>query len=515
MPYVALVDIDGCLVVNGKLNPAVVKQLREGGYDEIILFTQRSKFLQIGQISRAYLLGVPPEAGVIVTTPDAVAALEQELGKTIRVSTSVDQFFGGATEYYGAKDGLAEFESDIKAESSSKGMDAQLSPFNLQATIEAEFIREKLRSDPNLGENLQLDADTRDTAALYPKGKVKQYQHLLEGLPTILSVENLNDTTIDFFDDRAGNLNEVFYDKHVIKPPNRLMVVGDTIFKNIELGEAAAPALEKAKRITETIQGHSENIQKLELIQRSFADFELPDAAEKQQVALTIFTNYLTNQGVIDKPAELTKESVHQSCVSRLVADQFTQWNKTTDNEPLIKVALESLPLSTVNQLIDSAPIKKVQKNQIRHEMLDYQLKNLYKLHQDQSQLHDADQTKQAALNTIGGLKNVMMSTQWNTGLGGEKVIDRDTGQMHRVPKHMAEILDVCQDVHDGKKDPVTALGEIEDIAAKAADKRSLFRDARTQQAYTFFKEKAEDRGEQEETVKHYPGPGNARGGDS
>ncbi|WP_454782181.1 hypothetical protein [Legionella sp. WA2022007384] len=82
---VALVDIDGCLLINGKLNLDLVKLLREGDYDEIILFTQRSKFVQSLNIPNQIMAG-----NELKTTEDAVTHLSEALGRPVKVSTSVD-----------------------------------------------------------------------------------------------------------------------------------------------------------------------------------------------------------------------------------------------------------------------------------------------------------------------------------------------------------------------------------------------------------------------------------------
>jgi hypothetical protein len=49
---IALVDIDGCFVKSDlNFNDELIKRLKEGGYTEIVFFTQRSKYVQSLNIS--------------------------------------------------------------------------------------------------------------------------------------------------------------------------------------------------------------------------------------------------------------------------------------------------------------------------------------------------------------------------------------------------------------------------------------------------------------------------------
>ena len=73
---IALVDIDGCAVIKGEINPGMVDKLKSGQYDRILLFTQRNTFLQDAQISHAYGLAESlPDEDTIITTVDAVEQL--------------------------------------------------------------------------------------------------------------------------------------------------------------------------------------------------------------------------------------------------------------------------------------------------------------------------------------------------------------------------------------------------------------------------------------------------------
>ncbi|HHF7374667.1 hypothetical protein [Legionella bozemanae] len=136
---VALVDIDGCLLIKGELNLNLVKRLREGGYDEIILFTQRSKFVQS--------LNLPMLTDdTLKSTADAVASLSAALeGKPIKVSTSVDSMFGEQFAYF---DQLKSFEELVLVNASIK---TKLR-FHQAKVLEIETLKSKLEtaSEPEI-----------------------------------------------------------------------------------------------------------------------------------------------------------------------------------------------------------------------------------------------------------------------------------------------------------------------------------------------------------------------------
>ncbi|CDZ76648.1 hypothetical protein BN59_00922 [Legionella massiliensis] len=205
---VAFVDIDGCLVENGKLNQALVEQLK--AYDEVILFTQRSKFLQVGQVSRPYILAEQvPAKEEIINTPDAVQALSTILGKPIKVSTSVDRFFGNPTEYYESR--LKDFEERLKEEASSKGDQVDIASFNLEVRTEVEKIRAALGQD-----------ERKSPGDFYPQGKVEQCQELINHLPQLMGT---SDFVIDYYDDSQRNLKEVI-DTDFPNKPTCMIVSG-------------------------------------------------------------------------------------------------------------------------------------------------------------------------------------------------------------------------------------------------------------------------------------------------
>jgi hypothetical protein len=205
---VALVDIDGCLVQNGKLNMALVKKLQE--YDEIILFTQRSKYIQTMQASIWRADPINPKD--ILITPDAVEQLSKALSKPVKVSTSVDRFFGSPLKYYDRQ--LKDFEIQLKDRLIEHGEMLSLDGFERQyRESEVPIIRK-----------LAHAAAGADPSTFYPRGKVEQYVSLTGQLPAILDTRE--EITVDFFDDHPENLQEIMDHEHLPIEPTCYVVGG-------------------------------------------------------------------------------------------------------------------------------------------------------------------------------------------------------------------------------------------------------------------------------------------------
>ncbi|KTD61485.1 Dot/Icm T4SS effector [Legionella santicrucis] len=200
---IALVDIDGCLVQKGQLNSNIVKRIKEENYDQVILFTQRSKYIQSLQLPSKFLLN---DEGGIITTEEAVKKLEEQLnGKKVKVSTSVDEFFGEPCNYYEAE--LKKFEQDFRKEYKENGDNANKAPFVCDANEELTQIRTKKG----------ISEVNQDPYSYFPQGKVEQYQFLINRLHQTNSSENL---AVDFFDDHIDNLKEVDQSKNINIKPN-------------------------------------------------------------------------------------------------------------------------------------------------------------------------------------------------------------------------------------------------------------------------------------------------------
>ena len=194
---VALVDIDNCLLQNGALNIALVERLKSDGYDEIILFTQRSKFIQEGQL----FYHVNDGHNGLVSTPDILQALSEQGLPDVKVSTSVDQYHGQPTEYYHRdSDGLGAFESRWLAALRKQEEHVDRSSFTLEKNKEIEGVRASLR--------LSLDAHPN---SFYPRGKVDQYQHLLKE-KLLRDIPEGQQLQVDYFDDSGSNIFEIMDD---------------------------------------------------------------------------------------------------------------------------------------------------------------------------------------------------------------------------------------------------------------------------------------------------------------
>lgn len=96
------------------------------------------------------------------------------------------------------------------------------------------------------------------------------------------------------------------------------------------------------------------------------------------------------------------------------------------------------------------------------------------------------------AYDFLYNIQNTILTTDWKVGKFGGTTISTG-GKEKKVPKNMVKMLDIIADAYD--KDPLRKNGEIwlkafnqvAEIGAKAANKFSLFRDAKTQEVYKSF----------------------------
>ncbi|QMT61533.1 hypothetical protein [Legionella sp. PC997] len=252
---VALVDIDGCLIIEGKLNADLVERLRQGGYDEIILFTQRSKFVQSLSLPRQL------SEDEIKTTNDAVSHLSEALGKPVKVSTSVDFMFDGPFTYFeqlktteelilNNTSNLAKLRSHQadKRKIEELGGEAESARNKLK---EIEVIRRRLLTDNELAEIEELKKQLENEIS-EEKKVVAEYQSTheeykttdVDGYPVNKEQQliNLRETLTqdgseleeDYFDDNYLNLQEL---EGLEKKPNRFVVSKGRImsFEEVEL----------------------------------------------------------------------------------------------------------------------------------------------------------------------------------------------------------------------------------------------------------------------------------------
>lgn len=193
---IALVDIDGCLLQEGKLNAELIERLK--GYDEVILFTQRSKLVQKTNINAAFYLAGPGNAQAeskttepLIITPDIAAALEKILKKPIRVSTSLDHLIGQRKPLEYA-DQVGDFERrflEVLKKEDSKKTDARDDTFDAELEREVQSVRNGVGADSKM-----------QPQQVYPMGKVEQYVAL---------ASLWKDCSVDYYDDNNKNLDEI------------------------------------------------------------------------------------------------------------------------------------------------------------------------------------------------------------------------------------------------------------------------------------------------------------------
>ncbi len=229
-PKIAFVDIDGTLIKHdGSINLELIEILK--GYDEVVLFTQRSKYIQAANIV-AQLTNLAPKESVpeFLTTGQVISALHAHGIRQVKVSTSVDAQFGSPTEYY--KSELASFEEKafkaglaIKANPEDR---SALNEVNELAGDEVKKMREALKGV--LGpEKVEGRPDN-----FYPRDKIQQYRILRDHYSKIYP----GMMEVSIFDDRVENLKEIL-DSDIIpqeQKPTVYLVSNDNIvmFESIE-----------------------------------------------------------------------------------------------------------------------------------------------------------------------------------------------------------------------------------------------------------------------------------------
>ncbi len=239
---IALVDIDGCILQDGKLNEDLLKKLIQGNYDQIILFTQRSKFLQVTNLKHH-------QDSHLKTTEDVATELSRRLDKEVKVSTSVDTMFGAQFDYFdklksferkflkfmNANEKLIEHESheiairriknrkDLTENDSAKLIaqeQMQLVPEEelqklkaFKNEIDQEIAAEKQTIWDYTTKNPSYRTNDPDS---YPKSKVLQFKDLCDEL-----TKEGDEIKVDYYDDSYANLDEIEPDNI---PLNRYMV---------------------------------------------------------------------------------------------------------------------------------------------------------------------------------------------------------------------------------------------------------------------------------------------------
>lgn len=268
---IALVDIDGCLVQDGKLNMALVERLKSEGYNQIALFTQRSKFMLYEKLSN----GIPSDT-TLYYTPDIVEALEKH-GLPVKVSTSVDHYVGEPLQYY---DELAKFERQYQqflvgydpTGNLTDAQTSQLSDLYKQILIELQHVAQAITEQ-------DIQALAERTAATEGGGSIawkKEFTELLSTIATTSVQDLANDTDeleglirqwqrfhphtkvaqkqtfdeafpkarIDYFDDSAANIVEI-HEANPERVPTSFVVHGSFIIP-IEIYQAKGFKDEKA-----------------------------------------------------------------------------------------------------------------------------------------------------------------------------------------------------------------------------------------------------------------------------
>jgi len=185
---IALVDVDGTLLIGGKINPHLLAHLQAGGYDQIWLFTQRAAHLT----EQTCLLNLDPEdpredIALQSTLSGVKTALEAADLNIAGVSTSYDLPLGHLPgQYYETT--LKGLDNEIAVRSASRMNGTPLIP-------ESEGLANAVR-----GEKDEAVSDA-------VQNKNKQMSSLLEHI--IGTKPTTSDAEVIFIDDHPDNFAEL------------------------------------------------------------------------------------------------------------------------------------------------------------------------------------------------------------------------------------------------------------------------------------------------------------------
>ncbi|CAM2903469.1 substrate of the Dot/Icm secretion system [Legionella steigerwaltii] len=258
---VALVDVDGCLLQNGELNQDLVKRLQEGNYDEIVLFTQRSKLVQSMSLPKKIMA-----EDRLKSTADAVSALSEALNRPIKVSTSVDTMLGGQLAYF---DQLASFEErflQLKLAEDKGPLSAE--DKKLKEDLEKEIEQEKAAILKYKEEHPKYKSSDKD---FYPVDKLRQLKHLRKEL-----TKDGSELEEDYFDDAYPNLENL---KKLEQKPNRFLVLPGQIVPFDEVQEKLSQRnaeIEQLKTEYEELIQHKLKIDLSQMQPEQIKDLEEP-----------------------------------------------------------------------------------------------------------------------------------------------------------------------------------------------------------------------------------------------
>ena len=185
---IALVDVDGTLLIGGELNTNLLKHLKEGGYDQIWLFTQRAAFLtrDVCLLALRSDLTDPETIAFQSTLTGVKTALEGEGLHITGVSTSFDLPLGhNPGEYY---------------TTTLKDLDPQI------ASYLALWMSDRDSAPPESITKIFEEEDKEEFFSIVKNKNMQMttlLQHIQRLTPTASNAE------IIFFDDHPGNFAQM------------------------------------------------------------------------------------------------------------------------------------------------------------------------------------------------------------------------------------------------------------------------------------------------------------------
>lgn len=278
---VALVDIDGCLIINGQLNMTLVNKLKQ--YDEIILFTQRSILMQYKNM-QPYVTGLLETEDKLLTTFQVVEALQKELKKPVRVSSSLDQVFGFPLEYYEKK--IKPYEEAYLNDDPNA---------NAMMMREIDAVWEK--SHPGEKRGPEISPGT-----FYPEGKINQYVLVHAYLK---SQQKFAKTpfTVDYFDDSRENLAEILGDQHQeeTKPSCKLVMGSEIINFDTYVRAYGQFSHMKPDQLAKKLEANDPGFMKQKLIADLLEMIPPSNLAQHKRLKMPFFKREKKDEPVLNK----------------------------------------------------------------------------------------------------------------------------------------------------------------------------------------------------------------------
>ncbi len=179
------------------------------------------------------------------------------------------------------------------------------------------------------------------------------------------------------------------------------------------------------------------------------------------------------------------REPAEQEGFVFVYAPRVAKAGSIADNAYLYETLLRSIPAHNIYKAIADSEADPLQKNEFKKQLLIYQLDHLIEVASWQSKVlveekllgigveEYSDESEYHAKEILQGIQFLIMDTNWEIGyFGGEKIIDRVSGNSNIIPEGMNTIIREIAKAQKGTSTWVSALNHIEHIVHDSADKK-------------------------------------------